>query len=68
MPVDSPTNDGSSFCLILDNLRTLETAIPGEKCREVHGALTAICEGPNADSFGFEIFQGSRNVQKALAP
>lgn len=62
------TNNGSSFCFVLNNLGALDSAVPCEECREVHGALSAICKSSDTDSFGFKIFQGSRDIQEALAP
>lgn len=61
------TNNGSSFRFVLNNLRALDSTVPCEEGREVHGALSAICESSDTNSFCFKVFQCPRDVQEALA-
>lgn len=61
------TNYGSSFGFILNNSGTADAALSCKESREVNGAISAISKCTNADTFGLEVFERSRNVQETLA-
>jgi hypothetical protein len=64
---DELTNDGSSFGLILNGPWASDSTLTSEEGGEIDCALPAISKGSHADTFGLEIFKGSRDIQEALA-